>query len=423
MKISENNLCNIVNDLLPLYADDACTESSRQFIEEHIKTCTNCSHTLSLMKQPIDIDKNSSIQAKAVKKATRRLKLRTIIIFVLVIVITLPPAISAVNWYRGDGICFTNIDDIRAGKSVMEMWKTEGFEKMLNNMVPADLYEMLCKEDCFLKKKPEDYSEKEIEGRTYYAYKDIFEDDYVYGTEEYLQNFWYNIITDTLWYYMIPADIYENLEKEYGEDFYKERKSGLDQSVPKKITTEFGDFYFNYDEQKDEYISNKYYRTVDFRDKIKEVYDVNELFYLVERTDILTPELYDYYCKMYTDTVKWDKEYTQYYRNLGLDGFTQQWRSDLLNYMEDYEALELTSYKLTDIYQAAGKNDWNLIFSVEFSNGASGNIYIFSCGDYQAIGGAYPNQRESIKSQDFFYGLAYTAHENYLCSAPYGEPS
>lgn len=421
MKLNDNSICNIVKDLLPLYADNACTESSKQLVEEHIKTCTDCATTLNAMKQPIEVKEKPAVQAGALKKATRRLQLRTIIIFILVIAIILPPAASLINQYRGDGICFANIDDIKAGNAIMEMWKTEGFEKTINNMVPADVYGMICSEDHFFTKKPEEYTEKEIQGRQYYAYKDIFEDKYVYGTEEYLQNFWFNVITETLWYYIIPADIYESLEKEYGEDFYKERESGIDKSVPKKISTEFGDFYFNYDEQNDEYIYNKYYKTVDFRDKVKGVYDMNELFYIIQRTDILTPELYDYYCKIYNDTAKWDKEYLQYYKDLGLDGFTKQWRSELLNYMKNYESLQLTDYKLTDIYRATGSKDWNMIFSVEFSNGASGNIYIFTCGDYHALGGAYPNEGESEKSKDFFYRLAYIAKENYLCSTPYDE--
>ena len=38
MKIS----CNIIEDLLPLYVDDAVSEDSRQLVEEHLKECASC---------------------------------------------------------------------------------------------------------------------------------------------------------------------------------------------------------------------------------------------------------------------------------------------------------------------------------------------------------------------------------------------
>ena len=31
--------CNIIHDLLPLYADDVCSEESRALVEEHSKSC------------------------------------------------------------------------------------------------------------------------------------------------------------------------------------------------------------------------------------------------------------------------------------------------------------------------------------------------------------------------------------------------
>lgn len=34
--------CRIIEDLLPLYLDDACSEESRQAVEEHLVTCEKC---------------------------------------------------------------------------------------------------------------------------------------------------------------------------------------------------------------------------------------------------------------------------------------------------------------------------------------------------------------------------------------------
>ncbi|MCL2592990.1 MAG: zf-HC2 domain-containing protein [Defluviitaleaceae bacterium] len=42
--------CDIIMDLLPLYYDGVCNESSKKMIEEHLKECKNCQEALEKMK-------------------------------------------------------------------------------------------------------------------------------------------------------------------------------------------------------------------------------------------------------------------------------------------------------------------------------------------------------------------------------------
>ena len=44
------NECEVIRDLLPLYADDVCSETSRQLIEEHLRECAECSAVLDKLK-------------------------------------------------------------------------------------------------------------------------------------------------------------------------------------------------------------------------------------------------------------------------------------------------------------------------------------------------------------------------------------
>jgi len=37
-----NKECEIVRDILPLYVDDACSQASREIIDEHLMTCPDC---------------------------------------------------------------------------------------------------------------------------------------------------------------------------------------------------------------------------------------------------------------------------------------------------------------------------------------------------------------------------------------------
>ncbi len=42
--------CNIIRDLLPLYADEACSEESREAVEEHLQECPDCTNLLGQLK-------------------------------------------------------------------------------------------------------------------------------------------------------------------------------------------------------------------------------------------------------------------------------------------------------------------------------------------------------------------------------------
>ncbi|MBQ3919675.1 MAG: zf-HC2 domain-containing protein [Oscillospiraceae bacterium] len=42
--------CDVIQDLLPLYADNACSEESAKLVEEHIAECSECAHMLEMLK-------------------------------------------------------------------------------------------------------------------------------------------------------------------------------------------------------------------------------------------------------------------------------------------------------------------------------------------------------------------------------------
>ncbi len=56
------NKCNVIKDLLPLYADEVCSEDSREMVEEHLAECKDCKQELEdyryntgLPDVPIDV--------------------------------------------------------------------------------------------------------------------------------------------------------------------------------------------------------------------------------------------------------------------------------------------------------------------------------------------------------------------------------
>lgn len=46
--------CNIIQDLLPLYLDNACSAESRELVEEHLEQCAACRKQKEMMEQTIE---------------------------------------------------------------------------------------------------------------------------------------------------------------------------------------------------------------------------------------------------------------------------------------------------------------------------------------------------------------------------------
>ena len=44
------NSCDVIRDLLPLYADDACSQDSRDMVDEHLAECPECSGMLRRLR-------------------------------------------------------------------------------------------------------------------------------------------------------------------------------------------------------------------------------------------------------------------------------------------------------------------------------------------------------------------------------------
>lgn len=47
------NSCDVIQDLLPLYCDGACSGESRHLVEEHLRECGECRETYELMRSAL----------------------------------------------------------------------------------------------------------------------------------------------------------------------------------------------------------------------------------------------------------------------------------------------------------------------------------------------------------------------------------
>lgn len=86
------NKCNVVKDLLPLYADDICSEDSRQVVEEHLQECQECRKELEDYRYNTgigDID-----DKKAVADFGKKLKKRNLTKIIVSVIVCLAVIIS-----------------------------------------------------------------------------------------------------------------------------------------------------------------------------------------------------------------------------------------------------------------------------------------------------------------------------------------
>lgn len=83
MKVS----CNIIRDILPLYAEDMVCEETRELVDEHLCGCDECTKELAALKKkeaiPVSVD---TAPMEHIRKAIRRRQILTTVCVILTIV-------------------------------------------------------------------------------------------------------------------------------------------------------------------------------------------------------------------------------------------------------------------------------------------------------------------------------------------------
>jgi len=79
------NNCNMIKDLLPLYADEVCSDESRKLVAEHISVCDACRSTLEKMNKQLVVNVNKDIGT--LKRIKRRIWIERIVISLIAAVV------------------------------------------------------------------------------------------------------------------------------------------------------------------------------------------------------------------------------------------------------------------------------------------------------------------------------------------------
>lgn len=122
--------CKIVEDLLPLYVDNVCSDQSKRAVEEHLQECDKCRKLIeNTQAVPVPhIEPDHPAADKAVKKGFQKIRLRWWVSILLVIVIV-PLACLGWNQYHNRGIHYSNVYEYQLGNKFMELLKKGNYEK------------------------------------------------------------------------------------------------------------------------------------------------------------------------------------------------------------------------------------------------------------------------------------------------------
>lgn len=119
------NNCNIIKDLLPLYKENLLSEESKTFVEDHLKSCSECEN---LLKDQIEIKRTNTkpldFVEKRIKKETRYATLAAIALIgsILIFIISYLNTPRHIEYekdlykvYRSDDIYTVEFNDLVSG--------------------------------------------------------------------------------------------------------------------------------------------------------------------------------------------------------------------------------------------------------------------------------------------------------------------
>ena len=90
----KNISCDVIQDIIPLYHDKVCSDKSREYVEEHIRTCENCYRFLESFSEmtfdsKIDDEKQKVLAHHAKKEKTVAMKTGMVIAAILLLPIVI----------------------------------------------------------------------------------------------------------------------------------------------------------------------------------------------------------------------------------------------------------------------------------------------------------------------------------------------
>ncbi len=399
--------CDIIQDLLVLYSADECSEQSRQLIEEHLKTCKHCRTTLETLRAPVMPAEDLSIRTDLDNRAQnfdfrngfKKIRRRWLVSLLSVLLIF--PLIGAGfmvrNQIRGDGIAFTNLDELLAARSFLKSVQTRQYEKAFAFLDVHAMYEEMTEgQTANLTDLGKEYTKVEIGGDNWYVNQEVHLNEYRNYSSSYDEStFWkemmvYNdeLRSQTL----IPEDQFEAAAKLFTDRtdqvvFIDPAEQTIENegSSYTRITTGDGAAYY--------YPLAQGFSPDQFQPAI-----------LMDSSFVIPASVFESTLAQIQKEQANIRESAEYYRKMGLEQYTELMREDFLANMHQLEETGITieSYSTSMIVKSSNRNgewqvDANLNCRQNEERSATGGITaIVRSGSLRVSGGFSTNPEDAI---------------------------
>lgn len=207
--------CAIVQDLLPVYDEELCSPESREAVREHLAQCPQCARSLRPIHIPVAEPKK---QEKAVLRSFRKVRRRWIASILLVLILL--PILGGVgylswNQYQGEGICFTNLDEISKASDFVKLLEKGQYEKAAKCLDYSVDHESI-QEALSLTWQDNMPNVQQVQiGDEYWMAAPEFAERYLGDTPE---QTWRNLIYNGGERALIPKDLFISVAKESGSE-------------------------------------------------------------------------------------------------------------------------------------------------------------------------------------------------------------
>lgn len=144
--------CEIYEDLLLLYEDGLCSKDTKKLVEEHLAGCTRCNRYLKKMRLPDEMvheetaqeesEEDARAEKESIRKSFRKIRRRwamSLLVIPLLLLLS-GPVVMIVNEVRGEGICFSNLDDIWQCHRFWKLMADGKYEKAVEMLDFSDKY-------------------------------------------------------------------------------------------------------------------------------------------------------------------------------------------------------------------------------------------------------------------------------------------
>ena len=391
---NEDRICDVVQDLLPLYLEGDCALGSRALVEEHLKTCADCRKKYDLMRTPLagvegspEPSAENMTAKRAFQKVRRRMKL--VICVFLAILLAIPVGILLNREKNGDGLTLSNRGSWKLTRSLMETWQEEGAAAMVEGLEPRELYEdrtdsqseiqvvqtygmqgYIDYENYAPEGQGEHWVELELLGETYcISCREDWPGDAaeIPGYDKSSQEL------NRLYQEGRELDLLHQLLLDHSEEIvlsesaYQAVTEAFDDLDPEyfyPIERDSGSYYYYIDpenlwnppaEINRETVLQSWMEQyaldypADFWRVLSDLKPLDPDYLMVRQTATAVPKpLFEEYLGISEEIYQNFQAYAQYYVELGYDTFADQWRQQLTALLEEYP-LELTSYQLNRI--------------------------------------------------------------------------